>query len=50
MKVLFVYQACEIFISPTLMQAKKGSYKENLDRFLDAVKLKKSLASVNKTN
>lgn len=50
MKVLFVYQACEIFDGSILLENKKEKYKEQINQFLDINKLKNSLLENNKVN
>ena len=50
MKVLFVYQACEIFDGSILLENRKEKYKEQINQFLDINKLKNSLLENNKAN
>lgn len=50
LKVVFVYQAYEMFISPSLTKDKSGIYKQSLDSFLNTFKLKKALVAINEDN
>lgn len=50
LKVLFVYQAYEAFISPVLVQTETTKQQDSINDFLNASKLKSNLFSLNKSN